>query len=260
MSRACQDCGQDHPKSAFSSSQWKKGPGKSRCVDCAVAQAEKNNSGPPPTTDDDEDDFFKGATIMNLSVAGGRLKVTPQIEPWGSEITQLQLADWCISGELRGEEWVIPIIKPRTTAAERLPAASEDAFIKFTRCLEGIVLDSQVVVFHQNGNGKYGDVHNELASTLAGCEVRGFAAFALVGRKPGPGGVHELYYFTDNLWASFLDYMQNVSSLLKRTANVMMRMHWNNMPMDQREPFVLTREGPVVLARCVGGGLRKRSG
>ena len=72
--------------------------------------------------------------------------------------------------------------------------------------------------------------------------------------------MHELYYFTDNLWASFLDYMQNVSSLLKRTANVMMRMHWNNMPMDQREPFVLTREGPVVLARCVGGGLRKRSG
>ena len=69
----------------------------------------------------------------------------------------------------------------------------------------------------------------------------------------------ELYYFTDTLWAEYLDYINRMIPLVRSGRLAILRMHWNNMSKEQREPFVLTTHSVDILARCMGDGLRKNA-
>ena len=112
-----------------------------------------------------------------------------------------------------------------------------------------LILDNQLAVITQNTAGFKEKPFNKVASEIAGRQLFGSCYFLLVGRKPVKKGMHELYYFTKGL---FKDCVSSPGPRhaaqgdgAKRSIN-MMRYHWNVLPLDQREPFVLGSPVTVV--------------
>lgn len=179
---------------------------------------------------------------------------------WAADMREVRL------GEDGVEDEIMPIVLPgereASEASERDPAPDQVALRQLLRNAGLVnagrvqtpfaVLENQVVVL--SGMGSEPSRPNEYASELACTPVLGSAAFLLVHRQHAPGSarLHELAFFTPELWATFTRYMRLARGAAEAGgggAEWATRIHWDVLPTEQRVPFVLKAASLRVVAR-----------
>lgn len=203
---------------------------------------------------------------------GGRSRdraATADDTEWAAGMQRVRMGEDGVDGE------VLPYITAGASEAHLLKDPSESD-MQALRHLTWHVLSNQVVLVSgipgelvprlpKGDANKLAATRNELASELACTDVFGTAIFMLVARQPvaGQHDLHELAFFTDDLWEDFVKYM----SQARRNADFFggpevgwtLKIHWNVLPIEQRLPFVLSTPQLSVVAlpkletSCVAG-------
>ena len=176
---------------------------------------------------------------------------------WARSIRSVRLSDSEIDGEC------LPFVSAIKASIEIGPTLSENSWaggfkgvaeLKGRPVYEGIlVLDNQLAIITVP-SVKQKPV-NKVASEIAGCTLFGDCYFLLVGRKPIQAGMHELYYFTEELFKQFVQSQDDIVRMKAIDPKMIMcsRYHWNILPLDQREPFVLGSPVTVVARPTFSG-------
>lgn len=199
--------------------------------------------------------------LAAVNVDGGMLDLSAAVD-WASELRQLRLGDDAYTDD------VLPYIAVGDDAATLMEAPGENGLAVLRRKqlysgLEVEVLESQLVVLH--GTEKPEErrrreaagigPENLLASQLACRPINGSAMFMLAhrwadrveGSAHGSHGVHGLAFFTAELWATYIEYLNRArqeADFYGGSKPWTMRIHWTSLPQEQRVPFVLP--GPLL--------------
>ena len=187
------------------------------------------------------------ARIASAFTVGASGSVTAA--KWASAMTSVTFAEGGVDDE------ILPYIQVGASKAElkEAPTAKGMAVLHRKQRYAGLkveVLENQLVVLSGTESGAerkerlaagLGDA-NPLASELAGTAINGTAMFMIAYRQalPGQPHVHEIGFFDGPLWKAFLEYMAHA----RDSGYTPMRIHWNVLPKEQREPWTIT--GPSV--------------
>ena len=204
--------------------------------------------------------------LAAVNVDGGVLDMVSAVD-WASELRGLRLGDDAYTDD------VLPYIAVGDDAATLMEAPGENGLAVLRRKqqyagLEVEVLESQLVVLHgmekpeerRRREAAGLSQENRLASQLACRPINGSAMFMLAhrwadraeGSAHGFAGVHQLAFFTAELWATYLDYLgraRQQADFFGGAAPWTTRIHWTSLPLEQRVPFVLPRPELRVVAR-----------
>ena len=172
---------------------------------------------------------------------------------WAERLTEVRFSEGGVDDE------VLPYIPVGATEAELkdAPAAKGMAVLHRKQrfaALQVDVLENQLVVLsgmesveERKARLRAGlGIENEYASALACRPVNGTALFMLAYRRPVADSphLHEIAFFDRPLWLAFAEYMQRAratADVFGGTSPWTMRIHWNVLPRDQREPWVASR-------------------
>ena len=178
---------------------------------------------------------------------------------WAASLQELTLGEDGVDDER------LPTISVGGDAAE-LPEASANAVAilrrkQLTGGLRVEVLENQVVVvsgMETKGQRQRREAaglgpQNQMASDLACHPINGTAIFFLVHRHPTTAAQHqhEIAFFTPELWADYVEYMTRAresASFFGGSEAWHLRIHWNTMPSEQRQPWALQKSRLSVVA------------
>jgi len=206
--------------------------------------------------------FVCGDVRVELDASGGfELSDDDGAMAWAQALRELRL------GEDGVEDEILPSIAVGAAEATLMDAPDARAIAKLGRKqlaghLKVEVLESQLVVIHgmeskeerlERERAGIESAENVLASQLACRPIYGTAFFLLAHRHPiaGSAHVHELAFFDKELWSTYIDYMSRArefADFFGGPSKFGMKIHWQTLPHEQREPWVLRRATMRVAA------------
>ena len=163
---------------------------------------------------------------------------------WAASMTQIRL--WEDGVE---DERMVMVAQDATEAELMDPVSHQGIMTLQSWAL--VVLENQIVVAYNDPLHKQ---RNEYASRLACTDIYGVAIFMLVARKPVRNryDLFEMTFFTPDLWDNYVTYMgmaREQADFFGGAAPWTMRIHWNTLPKEWREPWVMRKATLDVVAR-----------
>ena len=147
------------------------------------------------------------------------------------------------------EDEVMVMVNQNANKAEIMDPVSHQGILTL-QSWTLVVLENQLVVAY-NGQPRASE-RNEYASRMACTDVYGVAMFMLVARKPVKPGLHELTFFTDDLWETYERYItmaREMADFFGGKHVFATRIHFNTLPSEWREPWTMRKPTLDVVAR-----------
>ena len=175
---------------------------------------------------------------------------------WASKVASVRFSEGGVDDE------VLPYITVGSYEAElkEAPGAKGMAVLHRKQRYAGLrvdILENQLVVLsgmesaaERKERLKMGlEFENPFASKLAGLTINGTAMFMIAYRYPSVESspdVHEIAFFDRMLWSAFVDLIGRAPQ--PDGSYSAMKIHWNTLPKEQRDPWVHTGAPVRVVA------------